>query len=338
MTLEDGARMVIETCMNVTEDDRLVIVCDGGSEDIGMALREAGRKRTTQVRFFNLDIYGSRPMEALPETILKAAKDATVTLWTAAGYEGELETIRWPFIKSALVGGRHGHLINVTEEVFSKGMSADYDEVKRFTHDIADMLRGAREVKVTNPQGTDVLFTFSDSIKWIASDGMNHSPGVWLNLPDGEVFTTPESVHGKMVVDGVIGDYLGKKYHHKDLLKTPLTVELDTSDRPMVVSVSSENKDLQKDVEEYLDRHRCSRFVGEFSLGTNIFLDGLIDNMLLDEKVPGVHISVGDPMPDMTGASWTCPEKMALILTKCNVWIDGEKVMEEGEYIVGESP
>lgn len=334
MSLEEGARVVIETCMNVTQRDRLVIVCDEDSYDIGMALRDAGRERTMHVRLFKLEIYGSRPLTVFPEAIRKAAREATVSLWTARACEGELETIRWPFIKTALTGGRHGHLVNVTPEVFKTGMTADYAHVKEFTDMLSDKLRKTERARVTNAQGTDFEVKFKDSWKWVASAGINHETGRWINLPDGEVYTAPESIEGKAVVDGVLGDHLGMKYHHRDLQETPLTVELKTYDKPTVVSVSSENQDMARDVEKYINKHECSKWVGEFSMGTNLYLKKLMDNMLQDEKFPGVHISVGNPMPEKTGATWTCPEKMAMILTSCNVWLDDEKVMEEGKYII----
>ncbi len=334
MSLKEGARVVVETCMDVKEHDRVVIVCDEETEAIGKALRKAAQEITPHARFFKLEIYGNRPMEALPDQIAKSAKDATVTFWTARSYEGELETIRWPFINNALVAGRHAHLVNVTDDVFERGMAADYAQIKKFTEKIYRLLKETDKLIVKNEQGTDITVTFSDTIKWILSTGINHQPGMWINLPDGEIFTAPKTIEGRIVVDGVIGDYLGHKYHHKDLQESPITLDITTKDRPMITDVQTENEDLQDDFEEYIERHQCSKYIGEFGLGTNTYLKELVDNMLQDEKFPGVHLSVGDPMPQQTGASWTCPEKMAMILTKCDVWFDDKKIMEDGEYLI----
>jgi len=320
--------------MDVTEQDRLVIVCDEKTERIGLTLREVAREFTPHVRFFKLEIYGDRPLKFFPEAIKKAAIEATVTFWTAWAYEGELEYIRGPFIDAALIGGRHAHLVNVDEEVFETGMAADYAHIKRFTDNLHNLLLDTEEVRVKNEQGTDIVVNFSDTIKWIPSAGICHEPGHWLNLPDGEIYTCPSKIEGTIVADGVIGDYLGHKFHHKDLQKSPITIEIKTDDRPRYTSVKTDNDELQEELETYLHRHECSKYIGEFGLGTNIYLKELIDNMLQDEKFPGVHLAFGDPMAEETGAPWNCPEHLDLILTKCDVWLDDKKVMENGEYLI----
>ncbi len=334
MSLEEGARTAVETCMNVKKHDQVVIVCDEGSARIGLALRKAASEHTPHVRFFKLEVYDDRPIKYFPDAIRKAAQDASVGFWTARAYEGELEHIRRPFMDAILIGGRLGHLVNVTEKIFETGMAADYTQVKKFTDKLHGLLLDTEEVKVKNEQGTDIVARFSDIIKWIPSAGICHEPGHWLNLPDGEIFTAPKSIEGTLVVDGVIGDYLGHKYHHKDLQESPITIEIETKDRPKYTSIHTDNDELLKDLEEYLHRHPCSKYIGEFGLGTNIFLDELIDNILQDEKFPGVHLAFGDTMTEETGAPWTCPEHMDLIHTKCDVWLDDKKVMEDGKYII----
>ncbi len=334
MSLKEGARVAVETCMNVREHDRVVIVCDEDTERIGMALRKAAREHTPHVRFFKLEVYGDRPIKHFPEAIKSAGKEATVGFWTARAYEGELEHIRGPFIDSVLVGGRHAHLVNVTEKVFENGMTADYTQIKKFTDKLHKMLVDVDEIRVKNEQGTDITVKFSDTIKWVPSSGICHEPGHWLNLPDGEIYTAPASIEGRVVADGVIGDYLGHKYHHKDLLETPITIDIETDDRPKYTNIHTDNEELLEDLKDYLDRHPCTKYFGEFGLGTNLYLKELIDNMLQDEKFPGVHLAFGDPMAGETGASWTCPEHMDLILTHCDVLLDGKKVMEDGEYLI----
>ena len=334
MSLEEGCRTAVITCMGVKETDKVTIVSDNGSERIGKTLRAIALEITPRVRFFNLDLYGNRPLKHFPDAIKTAALDSTVTFWTASSMEGELESVRGPFIDAAKVGGRHGHMVNITEKVVEQALAVDYSEIEEFTKKLYDRLQNVDTIRVTNPQGTDVTAKFKDSWKWMPSAGICHNIGHWNNLPDGEVFTAPMKMEGKLVVDGIIGDYLGNKYLHADLQETPLHLTIENKDRPRVVDVYSENQELMEDVKKYISLSDCASIVGEFGMGTNIFLKELSDNMLQDEKFPGVHVAFGDPMAEETFADWSCPQHLDNILTHCDVWFDGELIMKDSKYLI----
>lgn len=333
MSLEKGCRTAIETCMGVENDEKLTIVTDDQSSEIGKKLREIALETTPHVRFFNLDIYGERPLTSYPEGIRKAALDSSVTVWTAGSVEGELETIRGPFIKSALVQGRHGHMVNITEQVVEKALAVDYNEVEEFTNKLYDKLKDVTKIKIKNPLGTNVKVKLNETWKWVPSTGICHEPGHWINLPDGEVFTAPYEMEGKVVIDGVLGDYIGNKFHHADLEENPLTLVVEQKERPQVVEVKCDNPDLKEEVDDYISKNECTSYIGELGLGTNIFLDEMSDNMLQDEKYPTAHIALGDPIAEETYADWDCPQHLDNILTRCDIWLDGEKIMEDGEYL-----
>ncbi len=333
MSLKDGCETAVNTCMGVTDRDKVVIVSDEFSEKIGLGLRKAALEATPQVRYFKLELYGSRPLDKLPDAIQEAAKEATVTFWTGKSLKGELETVRQPFIKAALVGGRHAHMVDVTEKIMESGMAANYEEIYKFTNSLHERLKKVDEIRVVNELGTDLTARF-ETVKWVASTGLNHTPGHWINLPSGEVFTAPTEMEGRIVVDGVLGEYIGERYKHADLLKTPLTVDIAMDERAKAVDIQCENEELLAEMEEYLSLHDCSNWVGEFGLGTNLYLKELIDNMLQDEKFPGVHVAFGDPIQSETYAGWTCPEHIDMVLTHCDVWFDGKKIMEDGKYLI----
>ncbi|MFW6141320.1 MAG: aminopeptidase [Candidatus Saliniplasma sp.] len=334
MSLEKAAKTAIETCMGVRQGEDVVIVSDGRTLNIGKELRKAALDATNGVRFFNLDIYGKRPLDYFPNAIDKAAKNADVTFWTAHSYEGELETTRRPFIEAAMIGGRHAHMVDITEKVMEDALAVDYKVLDEFTHKLTDKLKGTNEIKVTNPQGTDIKVSFNERWKWVPSTGICKLPGHWHNLPGSEVYTAPRRMEGKIVVDGILGEYFSNMFSHSDLQKTPLTVKVENKERPKCVDLKCENEDILEEVQKYLSLHDCSSYVGEFGMGTNVFLKEISGNTLQDEKFPGVHIAFGDPMASETDADWSCPQHLDMILTKCNVWLDGEKVMEKGEYLL----
>ncbi len=334
MSLKTGAKNAVKECMGVRPGEKVVIISDCNTTKIGKNLKCAAQNITDDVKFYNLNSYGDRPLTYFPEDIEQQADLADVTFWTAKSYDRELESLRMPFIKTAVEGGRHGHMVNVTEDVMEQGMAVDYQKIKEFTEKLREKLVETETIRVKNEQGTDIKATFSDEYNWVPSTGVYKEEGYWGNLPDGEIYTVPLTMEGTLVIDGMLGDHFPNRYDHEDLQKTPLIVEVENNGKPRATEVRCENEELKEEIEDYLSRNECTPIVGEFGLGTNIFLEGFTNNSLLDEKYPGVHIAFGDPLGIETNADWSCPEHLDMILTKTNVWLDDEKILEDGEYLI----
>ena len=194
-----------------------------------------------------------------------------------------------------------------------------------------DIVAPAKQIRVTTAAGTDLTAEFSQDYKWIVSDG-NIIAGAWSNLPDGEVFTQPVTANGKVVVDGCFGDFFTAKYG--DISATPRTYVLKES-RCQKGSVECDNQELKEEFEKYTfetDEH--SNRLGEFAIGTNIGLTGLIGNLLQDEKFPGIHLALGSPYPDKTGADWDSEAHNDGILKNPTIIVDGRTIMEAGKFTI----
>ncbi len=321
--------------MGISEDDKVLIVCDENSLSVGKALRNTVRDFTQNVRFFNLDIYGERPLKALPDVVLETATASSATFWTAGSYKGELETVRMPFFKAAITGGRHAHMVNITDEIVKRALTGDYAKIEEFTKRIHSLAVSADEVRITSEKGTDLLCEVG-KYKWIPSTGIIRGVGNWHNLPDGEIFTAPYAAEGVAVIDGTIGDYFDKVYSLAEIDEDPVTLKISGTDPARLVNVECDNKKLKEEFVEYVDQNPCSRNFGELGIGTNLFIDGLIGNMLMDEKYPSAHIAFGDPNAGMTLAGWSCPEHVDMIIRNCDIWFDDTMIMEKGKYLVDE--
>lgn len=319
--------------MDITEEDKVVILSDDDSKKIGEILKDVSLEITPHVRFFNLDIYGERPLSRIPEVIEDEAKNSTSTFWTAGAKKGELESVRKPFMKAAVAGGRHAHMVNITEEAVEKGLTGDYQEIDRFTNKIHSMVEDVDEVHIKTPAGTD-LSAKVGTYKWVASTGMIKEKGLWHNLPNGEVYTAPYKMDGTAVIDGTIGNHFQNRYHISHIKENPITLKIENKEKPTLTDMECDDEQLLEELKEYVDQQKCSRFIGELGLGTNLMVDEFIGNMLIDEKHPGAHIALGDPIDELTFAGWSCPTHLDLMMDKCDIWFDGEKVMSEGEYLI----
>ena len=94
--------------MKVKPEDRVLIVADEQSKEIGMTIRQQSLEITDRVRFFNIDrpSYGGRPIKRMPDTLKEAIRESTVTFYIASAQEGELETLRGPFLQLCVQIGR----------------------------------------------------------------------------------------------------------------------------------------------------------------------------------------------------------------------------------------
>ena len=60
----------------------------------------------------------------------------------------------------------------------------------------------------------------------------------------------------------------------------------------------------------------------------------MIGILLQDEKVPGVHLAFGDPYGSQTHADWSSRTHVDVLTRDCDVWIDDEQVIAEGQYLL----
>jgi len=330
-TLMPGARTAVRQCMGVTEQDRVFVITDNETWPIGQALAAAAAEVGAAHAVQPLEAFAPRPILEVPPALVAALEDfrPTVTFYAAQGKPGE---VRFRMAAGQLLrerfGVRHGHMIGITPLLMRTGMTADYDKVAARTRQIYERVRGARQIHVTSPDGTDFTVRLDPTARrWVPSTGLYHRPGEWGNLPEGETFTAPVDAEGVLVVH-LLGDYFSEKY---GLLDAPMRIEVAQG---RVQKVEHPNAALAQEVWSYMDSAENGRRVGEFAIGTNEFLTELTGNLLQDEKFPGVHVAFGNPYPHATGADWTSPVHVDVIPLQVSIWVDGEPIMEQGRFVV----
>lgn len=85
---------------------------------------------------------------------------------------------------------------------------------------------------------------------------------------------------------------------------------------------------------KYLQTDQNSNRLGEFAIGTNIYVKQLIGRLLQDEKIPYVHVAFGDPYPDDTGADWESKTHIDAIMKDATLWVDNRKLVENGRHLL----
>lgn len=329
-TIEQGVKQAVENCLKVRAGEKALVITDEQTIEIGSALKAAIEKIAGDVRFFVMEDFGDRPIN-MPPAIKDAVKAADVSVYAAQGAEGELQTFRMPMLKAieANTRLRHAHMIGITPRIMCDGMCSDYREIQRISRLVYEKVRNAGKIEVTTDRGCNFTACFSPKLKWLISDG-DIKPGHWMNLPDGEVFTSPSDVNGTVVIDGCLGDYFAEKY--ASLEDTPIIVEIENG-RAIRESIECADERLREEFTEYLfENDRNSHRIGEFAIGTNTGLTELIYNLLQDEKFPGIHVAFGSPLPGKTGADWDCKSHVDGVINSPTIRVDDMPIMEKGKF------
>jgi leucyl aminopeptidase (aminopeptidase T) len=335
--IERGARQAVVHCVRVTAGEKVVVVTDRQTETLADALiRQIGRQGG-QARKFVMEDLGARPAEGasplvFDDSIAQAMTSSQASFYIAQCKRGELASFRRPMLATVERHRlRHAHMPGFTEQMMSEGMASDYSQIQALSRRVYEVVRPARQIRVTTGAGTDLVARFDPAIRWVVSDGLI-TPDQWMNLPDGEVFTSPVTAEGRVVVDGCFGDFFSEKYGLVG--KTPLQYDLKDG-RAIRKTVRCDNKALEQDFIRYtFETDENSNRLGEFAIGTNTGLTGLIGNLLQDEKFPGIHLALGSPYPTKTGATWDSSAHNDGILLRPTITVEDRTIMRDGQFLI----
>jgi aminopeptidase len=323
-----GAHNAVNTCLAVRPGEHIALVADEASRAVAASLEQAMRDASADARCLLIESVAKRPMTSAPAEIMSAFAAADAGILCVQPQEGELPA------RMAIVGLierrriRYAHMVGVTPRIMREGMRADYLKVDRLSSQLCKRMEYAGTLTVRTAGGTNFSAAFDRSLAWVKTSGLINTR-YWSNLPAGEVFTTPSSVDGTFVCDGTAGDYFNAKYG--SLERAPLVLEIRGG---RLESARCDRADLERDFWSYCHTDENSDRVGELAFGTNLGLREMIGILLQDEKVPGVHLAFGDPYGSQTNADWKSRTHVDVLTRACDVWIDDEQVIANGQYLL----
>lgn len=222
-------------------------------------------------------------------------------------------------LEAYAAGAKVAILRGVTEDMMIKGaMTVDFQELKKRTQAIAQVLTEASEIQVNSDTGTDVTFSVAGRNAF-SLDGFFHEDYGFATLPPGEAPTCPVegTTNGTIVFDYSM-DGIGK-------LNQPLKLDVEKGE---VISVSGAVEDVQF-LEQIFARDATARNIAEFAIGTNPNAR-LIGNLAEDKKLAGtVHFAIGDN-ESLGGVVRSSIHLDGLIL-KPTVLADQRQVVQKGK-------
>lgn len=311
-----AATTLVRTALRVGEGERLAVVGDGDSlrvlkalENAGLAARaEVTALRLEQHRSYSTNHSGERPHKVLPDAVRRAMLASQASAFVATAPHGEA-----PMREQLLhcVGAcriRHAHLPGISPIAFAAGLDTDCDMLADRGRALMRKLEDVRYLETTDPQGTNLSIRLADAAshpRWTAQTGRVRAGEVAV-FPTGSLIASPESVNGRFVAT-TVGEFFGDR---EGVLREPLTLDIENG---VVRSVSCpSNPHLVRDVMAMLEISPGSERVGLVVLGLNPGIVEPVGLAAIDQLRPGLHLVIGDPLPRITGATWSARTSFAV--------------------------
>lgn len=309
----EAAKKLILDCMGTKPDEKLLIVADEKTFELGYGFAQAGRECGIETTFVEAPLQEKGEPPA-PVAAAMAAVDVEFLL-TSMSYSHVNARIA-----ATEKGVRIASMPMMTVEIAENYLNADYPYIKKVSEKYADLLSKGSTVRITTEKGTDITLSIEGRDAH-ADTGLLTEKGALGNLPAGEAYIAPieDKGTGKIVVDGTIA-YVGP-------VEDDITLDVKDGE---IVDISG-GKSAAALKEFLADKDENSKGLAEFGIGTNPGAK-IIGHPLVDEKVWGtIHIAFG--MNASMGGTRQSNIHYDCIINAPTVWIDDLKIMEKGEHI-----
>jgi len=165
------------------------------------------------------------------------------------------------------------------EDFYFKVCNLDYQKMSNAMDNLVELMNRTDKVTIKGPE-TNLTF----SIKGITAEKYVGT----FNIPDGEVASAPikDSVNG-YVTYNTKTRYNGIEFQN---------IHFEFKDGKIIKATANGN---EKELNEILDTDEGARYIGEFALGLNPYVERPIGDTLFDEKIKGsFHFTPGDSLEE----------------------------------------
>ena len=207
------------------------------------------------------------------------------------------------------------------ENFFFEVCNLDYEKMSQAMDQLVDLMNKTDQVHIVGPD-TDLRFSIKD-IPTIKCAGL-------VNIPDGEVFTAPvrDSVNG-VISYNCPSPYEGFTYENVRL----------RFENGKIVEATANNTER---INQVFDTDEGARYVGEFAIGVNPYIQNPMLDILFDEKIDGsFHFTPGSSYDEAfngnkSNVHWDLVSIQRPEWGGGEIWFDGVLIRKDGRFVVPE--
>jgi aminopeptidase len=207
------------------------------------------------------------------------------------------------------------------EDFYFKVCNLDYSKMSKAMVALEDLMNKTDKVEIKG-NGTDLSFSIK-GIPAIKCAGQ-------YNIPDGEVFTAPV----KNSVNGVISYNTPSPYNGY----TFENVRLVFKDGKIIEAAANDTDRIN----EVFNSDEGARYVGEFAIGVNPYIQQPMKDILFDEKIDGsFHFTPGQcydeaPNGNKSSIHWDLVCIQRPDYGGGEIWFDGKLIRKDGRFVLPE--
>ena len=207
------------------------------------------------------------------------------------------------------------------ENFYFNVCNVDYSKMSKAMDNLVNLMNNTDKVHIVS-KNTDLTF----SIKGIAAQKYCGN----FNLPDGEVATAPvkNSVNGYITYNTET-HFNGSKFNN-------VYFEFENG---KIVKATSDNSELLNAI---LDTDEGARYIGEFALGLNPYIEKPVGDTLFDEKIKGsFHFTPGESLKDSDNGNrsaihWDIVSIQTAEHGGGEIWFDDVLIRKDGIFVLEE--
>lgn len=207
------------------------------------------------------------------------------------------------------------------EGFYFKVCNLDYKRMSKAMDPLAELIDRTDKVRIVS-KDTDLSF----SIKGIGHkkcDGLR-------NIPDGEVYTAPvrDSVNG-IITYNTPSIYKGHSFSN---------ICFEFKDGKITNATSNDTENLNK----ILDIDEGARYIGEFAIGVNPYIEKPMKDTLFDEKIKGsFHFTPGQCYAECNNGNksanhWDLVQIQTPEYGGGEIWFDDVLIRKDGIFVIDE--
>jgi len=310
--MEDGARLVLHTSAGLRSGEKVLIVADETTREIGQAFAHAASDLGADAVLAEM-----RPRAAdgdePPEPIGTAMAQSDVVLLVTSRSLSHTHARR----AANRAGARVISMPGVAEAMLREGgLATDWAEIHEAVRRVSRRLRGGKEVRLTSAAGTDLTFEVGGR-EWITEDtGLCSRKGAFTTLPAGELLVAP--------VEGTAEGRLVADIFFDEALLEPATAILSAGHASRIVGAGRAVHAMNRGGKE-------GRAFSRFGFGVNPRARVSGPHLEAEKALGAGHVGFGDNL--VLGGKIHCGVKVEAILSEIGVAVDGKAVVEKGRLV-----
>lgn len=207
------------------------------------------------------------------------------------------------------------------EDFYFNVCNLDYKKMSKAMDPLVKIMEATDKVRITG-KDTDLSFSIK-GLPAIKCDGK-------MNIPDGEVYTAPV----KETVNGVISYNCPAVYQGF----TFENITLEFKNGKIVKATANDTERIN----EIFDTDEGARYVGEFAIGVNPFIEKPMKDTLFDEKIKGsLHFTPGScydecPNGNKSSIHWDLVFIQRPEYGGGEIWFDDKLIRKDGLFVIKE--